>query len=174
MVFSTNFARGARRLKLCTGIGLGIIAAIVLYAAAAGISGLGQSKGIYILDSDGTSADRVGLISAALTGTPLAIALWRLMRMLRAIERGEIFTSTTVRELRGFALFVMISALASILVQPVIALIAGLASGADRVQLSLTFDLNDFFILLVSVLLFFVARLFSEAQRIADENEQIV
>lgn len=171
---SSGFARAARRLRIWTGVGLGVIAAIVLYAAVAGIAGLGQSQDIYILDADGTSAERVGLISAALAGTPLAVALWRLMRMLKGIERGDIFTASTVHELRSFALFVLISALASIVVQPAIALAAELATGADRVRLNLTFDLNDFFILLVSVLLFFVARLFSEAQRIADENEQIV
>lgn len=174
MVFSSNLARGARRLKISTGIGLSIVTAIVLYATVAGITGLSQSEGFFILDSDGTSAGRTGLIAAALTGSPLAIALWRLMRMLREIERGGVFTATTVRELRGFALFVMFSALASLFVQPIIDLIAALISGADKVRLSMTFDLNDFFILLVSVLLFFVARLFSEAQRIADENEQIV
>ena len=174
MVFSSDFARGARRLKLWTGVGLGIVAVIVLYAAVAGIAGIGQSEDFYILGSDGSVAERIGLISAALAGTPLAVALWRLRRMLHAIEGGEIFTSTTVRELRGFALFVMISALASILVEPLVVLIAGLAAGADEVKLRLTFELNDFFILLVSVLLFFVSRLFSEAQRLADENAQIV
>lgn len=174
MEFSPDLTRAARRLKLCTGIGLGVVVVLVVYAAVAGIAGLAQSNSIFVANSEGFSADQAGLISAALSGIPLALALWRLVRMLREIERGAIFTGATVRELRGFAFFVMLSALASILVEPVVAVIAGLVSKADHVKVNLTFDLNDFFILLVSVLLFLVARLFSEAQRIADENEQIV
>lgn len=174
MNFSSDFARSARRLKLCTGAGLAGVIAITLYAGVAGIMGLGQSADVHILSNDGAAAGRIGLIAAMLTAAPLAVGLWRLMRMLTEIQRGQIFTAVTVRELRGFALFVMISALVGIIAEPLLTVAAALASGADGVSVKLTFDLNDFFILLVSVLLFFVARLFSEAQRIADENEQIV
>lgn len=174
MVFSSQFTRGARRLRLGTGLGLAVVAAMALYALAAGLTGFGQPEDVQIIGEDGAPADRLEMLSAAITGLPLTIALWRLMRMLREIEQGRIFAAVTVRELRGFALFVMISAVASILVPPIVDLAAAIAAGADKIRLTMTFDTNDFFVLLVSVLLFFVAKLFGEAQRIADENEQIV
>ncbi|MGK2284526.1 DUF2975 domain-containing protein [Pedomonas sp. V897] len=176
MVFSKDVSVGARRLRIGTALALVVVVGICLYAAIAGLAGLGQPGEVHISSASdsGTPANRNELIAAAIAGLPLAIALWRLIRMLRAIERGQLFTGTTVAELRGFALFVMISALASILVLPVLDIATALASDADTRTVTLTFDGGDFFALLVSVLLFFLARLLGEAQRIAEDNEQIV
>src|SRR5690606_38254735 len=98
-----------------------------------------------ITSQSGSPAGRNELIAAALAGLPLAIALWRLIRMLRAIEHGQLFTRTTVTELRGFALFVMISALASILVLPILDIVSAVLSDADTRKVTLTFDGGDFF-----------------------------
>lgn len=174
MFLSNNLSHGARRLRFGTGAALAAVLGVTVYAAVAALIGPGQADEVQILGSDGVPAGRAGLIAAALTGLPLSIALWRLMRMLREIERGRIFTAATIRELRGFALFVMLSALASIVVLPAFNIAAALAAGADQTKITLTLDTADFFSVLISVLLFFVARLFGEAQRIADENEQIV
>lgn len=122
----------------------------------------------------GLPADLPGVILLVATGVPFALALWELSRMLGRAEQGEIFSQPTIAHLRRFALFVLVTAIISIFLPPIVAIAAALwaAEGLEHVVVS--FEGGDVFILLISALLFFVARLFEEAQRIADENRQIV
>lgn len=168
MNFSPELMTSARRLRIGTTACLTLLILLCLYAAAAGLAGLGQAE------ASAEPSPAIDQLAAALTGTPLAIALWRLIQMLRRVEGGEIFSSGTIADLGGFALFVLLSALISILASPVIALARLAIGGGDPSQVLLTFNGGDFFALLVSLLLFFIVRLLREAQRIADEHQQFV
>ena len=105
----------------------------------------------------------------ALFGLLLGLALFRLVGMLRQIEHGASFPAAG---LRGFARWLFLAVLLPIVVPPLIGLAIGDGSGRHRLQLSL--DSGELLMLLVTGLLFFVARLLDEARRLADEHSQIV
>lgn len=168
MKFTLKLMTSARRLRIGAVVALILLIPLCSYAMVAGLAGLSQPA----MPASPSSAAE--LLAAAITGIPLAIALWHLIQMLSRIEGGELFTSATIAHLGGFALFVLISALISILASPIIALVRLAIDGSDPSQIMMTFDGGDFFALLVSILLFFVVRLLKEAQRIADEHRQFV
>ena len=163
--------RNARRLRWIVLASAAIVALLTLFAIASAFSD--PVEGVDISFSPVGSA-YAELAVALLSGIPFIIGLFHLARMLKGIEQGEIFTSRTIAGLKGFAFFVLLSALASILVPPIIAVASALSAAGREVRVALTFDGGDFFVLLVSALLFLLARLLGEAQRIEDENRQIV
>jgi len=164
-------ARSARRLRVATWIALIVSIVIALYAAGTGLGLVGGPDAVRVTDG-GQPLGRTSSMVAAISLLPFAAGLLRLIRMLRRIERGEVFTSGTIADLRGFTLLILISALLSILLPPALAIANALGGGPRRIEL--VFDSGDFFALLVSALLFLVARLFGEAQRLADDVSQIV
>jgi hypothetical protein len=109
--------------------------------------------------------------SLLLIGLLVGIALFRLVRMLRRVEAGAPFAAAG--DLRGFAFYLLLAVLVSLFVPAVLALGIAIASGvAHRIDLAL--GSTELLTLLVSALLFFVARLLDEAQRLADDHSQIV
>ncbi|HEY0626013.1 MAG TPA: DUF2975 domain-containing protein [Allosphingosinicella sp.] len=158
-----NLARSARRLRLATLFCTAMILLFGLLAAVVATTGgeLAQVR---------TTGDP---ISAVATAALFSVALWRLIRMLRRIEGGETFTQGTVSDLRGFSLYTLLAVLASVLLPPMVRLASDLQKGG-RTTLSFDIGGSDLIAILAAALLFFVARLLVEAQRLADENSQIV
>jgi len=113
-------------------------------------------------------------VSAAVAAMIFVVGLRRLIRMLRQVEAGEIFTSGTIGDLRGFALFTLLAALVSVFLPPVVSLAAAYIQAKDRVTLTLDISGSDLVVVLATALLFFVTRLLREAQRIAEDSSQII
>ena len=109
--------------------------------------------------------------SLLLIGLLVGIALFRLVRMLRRVEAGAPFAAAG--DLRGFAFYLLLAALASVFAPALIGLGIGAVAGAPH-RLDLSLGSTELLTLLVSGLLFFVARLLDEAQRLADDHSQIV
>lgn len=170
MPTETALSRNARTLRYVAYAGLALVVAATLYGVSGVLLGQGAGTGIAVAPSSGVQ-DAIVLIA---TGVPFALALWELSRMLDRAEQGEIFSQSTIAHLRRFAMFVLVTAIISICLAPILAIGGALVTGQGLEQVTVSFDAGDIFILLVSALLFFVARLFEEAQRIADENRQIV
>jgi len=166
-----KLAASARRLRI--GIVIGLIATCLLVVLAGIATMLGGLGGVH-LAATGSAAPEAEAAGALLSGIPFAIGLWRLVRMLRRIEGGAVFEQATIADLRGFAFWVLVSSIASILAPPLCEVAFGLVRGGDSLTATLSFESGDVFALLVSALLFFIARLFGEAQRIADDHRQIV
>lgn len=167
---SPSIRRAARRLRLFTLAGIVLIEAAFLVAAWAVVAGRGRDFGHLQVRVDGLPHWPAAAM-LLLIGLLVALALLRLVRMLRKVESGAPFGAA--RDLRGFAFYLFASILASMLAPPLIH--AGLAltgAGGQRVQLAI--DNGEALMLLVTGLLFFVARLLDEAQRLADDHSQIV
>jgi hypothetical protein len=164
MEFSSPLSRSARRLRLATLFCTALVVIFGLFAALLAVSGSDLAE-VRITGDPVSSATAAALFAAG---------LWRLIRMLRRIEAGETFTSGTIGDLRGFALFTLLAALASVFLPPLVSLAAAFPREAGQVRI--TFDLagSDLLAILASALLFFVTRLLREAQRIAEDNSQIV
>jgi hypothetical protein len=115
-----------------------------------------------------------GLIVVLLTGAPFAYGLWRLSLMLKSAETGQVFSVEAASHLRSFALWVFVAAMASILLPMLVNIAFGLMAGLPNERLRVDFDGSDLFVLLISGLLFLVARLIEAAHAIAEDNRQIV
>lgn len=123
------------------------------------------------VDADGLSrpwALAVTVVVVALA----AAALTALAAMLRAVEQRPVFHPDATRHFRRFALLFMLSALAAILLPPLVQLSLALKAGGGEVTLSLSN--TDLATLAVGAALFFVARLFDEAARLDEDSRSIV
>ena len=99
-----------------------------------------------------------------------AIALWRLSAMLGLLASGERFTAPVAAAFRSFALWLLLAALAQILV-PLVVAVAGGGSGG---RVAMVFDLREAFAVIAALVLFLVARMLEEAARIDLELREIV
>jgi len=113
------------------------------------------------------------LVLAVLLCGLLTVGLIRLLRMLRRIESGELFSPLVTRDLKAFTLFALLSAVVSTLGPPAIHLISLLGRSGGH-ELTLGADNSDIWLLLFTGLLFLVARLLDEAIRIVDDHQQII
>lgn len=174
--FMSDLAPRARRLRLVTMASLGLVTALIALGMFAAFSGRTDPSLAFsfALGADNDRYRWAAMIVIFMTGLPFSYALWRLSRMLSCVERGEVFSGGSVSHLRAFALWVFVSAVASIVLPLLVNSAFGLIGGLPADRLRLDFDGSDLFILLVSGLLFFVARLLESAQRIADDLRQIV
>jgi hypothetical protein len=115
-------------------------------------------------------ADRVLVGAAALPY--LACLVWafhHLARMLASFERGEFFELAAVRHLRAFAgLLLLAKGLSLLAVHVRVAMYVHVAAPGSRVQFSATGD--DLAMLLLCALIFLIAHLMEEGQRLAEEN----
>ncbi len=159
-----KIARAARRLRLVTLFGTALAELFILFTAWVLIEGRAADFPALRIHTDGLPPWPAAL-TLLLFGLFLGMALLKLAAMLRRIEGGAPFAAAG---LRGFARYLFLAVLATMLAPPLIQAVMG----APRVGVSL--GGGTFLMLLVTGLLFFVARLLDEAQRLADDHSQIV
>jgi hypothetical protein len=159
-----HIRRTARRLRLVTLFGIAAIELLVLFAAWVLVEGRAADFPALQIRTEGLPPTPAAL-SLLLVGLLFGLALFKLVAMLRRIEGGSPFAAAG---LRGFARYLFLALLASALAPPLI----HAAAGAGRIALSM--GGGTALMLLVTGLLFFVARLLDEAQRLADDHSQIV
>lgn len=155
----------ARRLRLVALGAIILVELVVLLAAWAVAFGRRGDLPAMTIHDQGLPPwpTAIGLL---LIGLFVGLALFRLARMLGRIEAGDLFPAA---DLRGFALYLFLSILVSILLPIVAPLFAG---GPHHITVGIS--LTEALMLLISGLLFFVARLLDAAQAIADDASQIV
>ena len=163
--------RAARRLRyvtaaLCALIGVGIALAIWMVLADRRES----MPAMQVVD--GGLHPWAIAFSLALVGLLVVLALLRLVRLLKRVEGGAHFT--IARDLRAFAAFLFSAVLVAVLCPALAHIAVSLAAGVRPGPVPITLDLSQLAMLLISGLLFFVARLLDEAERIAEEARQIL
>jgi hypothetical protein len=159
-----HLCRAARRLRLFALFATAVIELLILFAAWVTLNGNAASFPALHIETGGL-APVPGAVALLLFGLLIGLALLRAAALLRAVEAGNPFPA---RALRGFAFYLFLAVLLSVLAPPLLQL----ASGATRLELSL--GGGEALMLLLTGLLFFVARLLDEAQRLADDHSQIV
>lgn len=167
-------ARGLRRLTLTALVMVIVVTTLGAIAFGGSNAKLGPLSFETGLESFGAHGHLAGATMMIAGGALFAYALWRLSRMLALVAQGEAFSSGTVRHLRAFAFYAFASTAASIMLPPLAQLLIILSRPVRTGKLTLSVDGSDLWALLISGFLFLVARLMSEAQRIADENRMIV
>ena len=167
---SPRIRASARRLRYVALAAILVFELIILSAAWVLVAGRRAEFAALNIHDGGLPPWAAALI-LLLIGLLVGIALFRLVRMLARVEAGAPFAAAG--DLRGFAFFLLLAVLASVAGPALLGLgIAAIAGGEHRLDLSL--DSTELLTLLVSALLFFVARLLDEAQRLADDHSQIV
>jgi hypothetical protein len=156
--------RAARRLRLFAIFATALVELVILFAAWVTLNGNAASYPSLQVETGGL-APLPGAIALLLFGLLVGLALLRAIALLRAVEAGEPFPA---RALRGFALWLFLTVLFGVVGPPLLQL----ASGEPRIEVTL--DGGEALMLLLTGLLFFVARLLDEARRLADEHSQIV
>ena len=158
--------RSARRLRFIT------LALIVLYEVGVALGTwillTGRQAGLSWVEvhDRGISPWPAALTLIAL-GILIGLALYRLARLLRRIEQGAVFG--VARDLRGFAFYIFMGVVATVVMPPVLTLLLdGGRSAAFR------FGSSEAITLLLTGLLFLVAKVLDEAQQLAEDHSQIV
>lgn len=170
MEFPDRIRLSARRLRHAT-------------LAIAALLGLMVTLGIVILISgrradftavqieDSGLAPAPGAVLLGIIGILIVVALLRLARMLGKVAGGSPFGAAA--DLRAFAFCLFLAVLAATFA-PALLQFAAQALGAEARQIKLSLGITEVLMLLVTGLLFLVAKLLDEAQRIADDASQIV
>jgi hypothetical protein len=160
----------ARRLRYVALAAIALFELLLLFAAWMLVAGRrGEFSAVRIHDSG--LPPWAAAASLLLVGLLVGIALFRLVRMLGRVEAGAPFAAAG--DLRGFAFYLLLAVIASVFAPALLGLALASAAGAPH-RLDLALGSTEFLTLLVSGLLFFVARLLDEAQRLADDHSQIV
>lgn len=160
----------ARRLRYVALAAITLFELVLLFAAWVLIAGRrGEFPAVQIHDSG--LPPWAAAASLLLVGLLVGIALFRLVRMLARVEAGAPFAAAG--DLRGFAFYLLLAVVASVFAPALLELAIAAVSGAPH-RLDLALGGTELLTLLVSALLFFVARLLDEAQRLADDHSQIV
>ena len=160
--------RTARLMRLVTLFAIALLVVVTAFAAWASVAGAPSFDPVDVrIDAGGLSGWPAAIVLLA-TSALLVIALSYMVAMLRRVESGAPFAAA--RQLRGFARFLFLAVLASVLLPPLVQLAFGPPD--QRVMFALAG--SDLLMLFVTGLLFFVARLLDAAQRVADDFSQIV
>lgn len=100
--------------------------------------------------------------------------LYALVRLMRLFEQGEFFSARAVRHLRSFALSLLLASIASVVLPPLILLVAR-ALGLDNVtSIGIGVESSDIWQGLISAVFFVVATILGEATQLAEDNQWIV
>jgi hypothetical protein len=113
-----------------------------------------------------------GLISL-LPLAALTLGLMAARSCFLALAGGEVFSQASVRGLRGFAFWLLVSALLQPLAGAALSVLLSLGSGGAG-QLAISFSSDILLALLFSGMVLVIATVMSEAIEIADDNAQIV
>ena len=162
--------RSARRLRYVALAAIILFELVLLFAAWVLMTGRRDEYSALEIHDSGLPPWAASLLLLVI-GLLVGIALFRLVRMLGRVEAGAPFAAAG--DLRGFAFYLLVAVIASVFVPPLLQLGIGLGSGAPH-RIAFSLGGTELLTLLVSGLLFFVARLLDEAQRLADDHSQIV
>jgi Protein of unknown function (DUF2975) len=122
---------------------------------------------------DATADPQLALWLELLPEAALFYGLIRLVQMMRACERGEIFSSRVSRHLQVFSLSIIIVELLSITLPLQIAAIHAVI-GRTSSSVALTATGEQLWSLLLAALFLVLAQILKESARLAEDNASIV
>jgi len=99
-------------------------------------------------------------------------AMLQLAALLRLVERGEVFSEPAARYLRRFGIWLLVATLAGVLLPLAAQVINSAIHGVREIRIELSS--RDFWNVFLSALFMLVARVLSDAYRLAEENRQII
>ena len=113
------------------------------------------------------------VLTSAVVVLLAVLSLCALAAMLRAVEAGDVFARSTTRRFRHFALLYLLSIVADLVLPPLVQLGLLFAHGGHGL-VTVGIDNARVLSLAVAGILFFIARLFDEAQRLEEDSRGMV
>jgi hypothetical protein len=140
--------------------------------------GAGQAPGVdmrHLLQGEFTLAARIRVALASLLPCGLGLALlWQLWTLFGEYQRGAVFSLRALTCLRRFASLLVLLALSSPLTQALVSVAISLDNPPGRRQLVISLSSNDYALVLGALVFVAIARVMTEAARVAQENEGFV
>lgn len=156
----------ARRLRIATAVVMaGLATATVAAFAAETLPGPVRAQ--VVVDGLGRAAWPIAGVLVAL----VLLALNDLRRMLRCVEGGDLFGAEPVQRFRRFAMSLFAASTIGV-IAPWVAGLGRLAQGDRTATLSL--EANDGLIILLSVVMLLIARLFQMAAAYQDDSRSFL
>lgn len=157
----------ARRLRLAVLGTFGLVVILIL----CGRFGV-RIAGVPVLLQSRSAALTGGLDIADGALVLIGGAVYWLTEGLRAVASGDLFSGSTVRRFRLFALWMLIAALFNTLAPMIIAAIRSGSAGHHRIMVLI--DIRDLLLVGLTLLILLIARMFERARAIQDEMSEIV
>jgi hypothetical protein len=104
----------------------------------------------------------------------MLLAIAQLWLMLRAVEKGDLFSPAVTMRLRRFALYIVLAVFSAALLMPILSLLFPDCANAHHCIRRLSVDVRTFWTLVIALVFFLVARILDEARRIDEDNRQII
>ena len=174
-----RLARVVRGLCVLAAAVLGAWPLLLLVAPdSLGTFGAGQAPGIdmrYLLQGDFTLATRIRVAVASLLPCGLGLAvLWQLWNLFGEYRRGAVFSLRALACLRRFAALLLVLALASPVTQVLLSVAISLDNPPGQRQIVIMLGSSDYALVLGALVFVAIARVMTEAARVAEENEGFV
>jgi hypothetical protein len=151
---------------------------LVLAPDALRAIGAGQAPGVdmrHLLQGDFTLAARVRVALASLLPCGLGLALlWQLWRLFGEYREGAVFSARALTCLRRFAALLVALAVSSPFTQALVSVAISLDNPPGQRQVAISLSSNDYALLLGALVFVAIARVMTEAARVAEENEGFV
>jgi hypothetical protein len=140
--------------------------------------GAGQAPGIdmrSLIQGEFTFAARLRVAFASLLPCGLGLALlWQLWGLFGEYQRGAVFSVRALACLRRFSSLLVLLALSSPLTQVLMSVAISLDNPPGQRQIAISLSSNDYALLLGALVFVAIARVMTEAARVAQENEGFV
>jgi hypothetical protein len=162
---NSAIARSAARLRIAIFAVMALM--VILYGAARFGVQLGGARVEARVHGQDPSTAR---LMADITLVLLVVAFFQLTRMLGRLASGEMFTAQVIGHFRGFALWLLLTALFG-LAGP---LVASLLSNGAANHFQFVLDFQKLLLVAVTLVLFLLARLLERARRLEEENREFV
>ncbi len=110
---------------------------------------------------------------ALLTEVPvilISLGMWQARMCFSGFARGQLFTSQAVRYLRSFAAWTFASALAAVLVGPVLSVVLTLHNPAGMRHLAIGIGSDHMLTLLFATMVWLMAAVIGQGRALAEEN----
>lgn len=140
--------------------------------------GMGEATGQNLLDlAEGGLTTAARLRMAAVTAFPVGLGLallWQLWRLFGEYRRGAVFSPLALACLRRFALLLVALAVVQPLAQAALSVAVSWDNPPGHRALVVAISSNDYALMLGSLVFVAIARVMTEAARVAEENEGFV
>ncbi|HKE94226.1 MAG TPA: DUF2975 domain-containing protein [Povalibacter sp.] len=103
-----------------------------------------------------------------------AYAMWQLARLLQFVARGEVFSAPAAGYLRACGLWLLITTLTGTLLPFVLQALNVWLTHPAHAEFGLTMSSQEVWNIFISAIFMLVARVLSDAYRIAEDNRQII
>jgi len=174
-----GLARGVRGLALLAAPLLLAIPPLLLWAPEVLLDlGLGQTSGLSLMHLSQQplgSAGRARMAAASLPPVLLGLALlWQLWSLFGEYLRGAVFSPRALACLRRFGALLLALSVAQPLSQTLMSVAVSWDNPPGQRVVMLTLSSNDYALVLGALVFMAIARVMTEAARVAEENEGFV